>query len=87
MTDLATFNDTQTRQLTILALRGFTLRVVWRDEEKHQVVVAGRDPANARLIGKVDVRGAFVGELIDFRPSLVAVSAPPEHATVDELIR
>jgi len=86
MTDLAAFTDAQDRQLQILRTRGFLLRIVWRDEEKLQVVVAGRDPSDARLIGKIDARGAFVGELIDFKPSLVAVGAPPSEPVLEEVI-
>ena len=80
------FTVAQSRQLRILAARQFALRIVWRDMEKHQIVVAGRDPSDARLIGKIDSRGAFVGELIDFQPSTVAVGAPPATATVEEVL-
>lgn len=82
--DLQPFTEPQTRQLHILATKGFHLRVVWRDEDKLHIVVAGRDPSNARIFGLISPRGVFKADLIDFSPAMVGVSAPPEHLTVEE---
>ena len=86
MTDLPTFTEPQTRQLHILRLRGYTLTILHRDEDKLQLGVAGQDPSGARLIGKIDSRGKFVGELVDYQPSMVAVGAPPVELTIEELM-
>jgi hypothetical protein len=86
MTDLLTFTEPQTRQLHILAVKGYRLTILHRDETKLQIGVAGRDPSGARIVGSIDARGRFVGELLDYAPSKVAVGAPPEHVTVEEAI-
>lgn len=81
-----TFTELQTRQLHILRLRGYSLTVLHRDEEKLQIGVAGRDMTDARIIGVIDARGKFTADLIDFSPSTVAVSPPPAEPTVEELM-
>lgn len=79
------FTEAQVRQLHILRARGYVLTVVHRDDEKLQIGVAGRDASGARLVGKIDARGQLVAELVDFRPSKLAIGAPPEHQTVEEV--
>jgi hypothetical protein len=83
---LSAFTEAQQRQLHILAVKGFTLTIVNRQPPKLQLGVAGRDPSGARIVGSIDARGRFVGELLDYAPSKVAVGAPPEHVTVEEAI-
>lgn len=84
MTDVQPFTEAQTRQLHILRGSGYLLTPLWRDEDKLQLVVAGRDPSNARVLGAIDARGRFKGELIDFAPSMVAVGSPPAELTLVE---
>jgi hypothetical protein len=87
MTDLlSAFTEAQQRQLHILAVKGYRLTIVNRQPPKLKLGVAGRDPSGARIVGSIDARGRFVGELLDFKPSKVAVGAPPDHQTVEEVI-
>jgi hypothetical protein len=85
MTDLP-FTEAQARQLTILRGRGYLLRIVHRNEDILRLGVAGRDPSNARVVGAIDARGEFQGELLDHRPSKVAVGAPPAEALPEEAV-
>lgn len=84
--DLPAFTVPQTRALHILRARGFALQVVHRDEDTLKVGVAGRDPSGARVLGVIDSRGVFRGELIDYQPSIVAVGAPPAEPTIEEVV-
>lgn len=86
MTAPLTFTEPQTRQLHILAVKGYRLTILHRDEEKLQIGVAGRDMSGARILGVIDALGKFTADLIDFSPSTVAVSPPPAEPTVEELM-
>jgi len=80
------FTEAQATQLTILHGRGYSLTVVHRAEDELRIVVAGRDPSTARIVGAIDARGEFEGELIDFRPSKLAIGAPDDATAAGDRV-
>jgi hypothetical protein len=82
---LLPFNEDQVRALHILAIKGYRLTIVHRHADGQQLILAGRDISDARLIGAMDAHGGFGGELPDHKPMKVVVGAPPAEPTLREV--
>ena len=80
MTTAATYTDAQARQLHVLTLRGWQLRITRRDDDQLVLHVIGTDPHGTTHSGRINADGRLYAEPLDpaRRPEWVAVSAPAE---------